>query len=269
MSKNFQLNKRVAVITGGVGLLGVEHAKSLLSAGAIVYLADIDSDKGIQISKNLGKNCKFIYLNVTDENNIRDALNIIIKKENRLDILINNAAINPSVENKNNINFTRLENFKLDQWNLELSVGLTGAFLCSKYFGSFMAKRNKGVILNIASDLSIIAPSQDLYKIEGLAEHLQPVKPVTYSVIKTALIGLTKYLASYWAERNIRVNALSPGGIYNNQPDEFVNKLNKKILLGRMANIDEYQQAVLFLCSDASSYMTGQNLIIDGGRSTI
>jgi NAD(P)-dependent dehydrogenase (short-subunit alcohol dehydrogenase family) len=269
MSKNFQLNKRVAVITGGVGLLGVEHAKSLLSAGAIVYLADIDSDKGIQISKNLGKNCKFIYLNVTDENNIKDALNIIIKKENRLDILINNAAINPSVENKNNINFTRLENFKLDQWNLELSVGLTGAFLCSKYFGSFMAKRNKGVILNIASDLSIIAPSQDLYKIEGLAEHLQPVKPVTYSVIKTALIGLTKYLASYWAERNIRVNALSPGGVYNNQPDEFVNKLNKKILLGRMANIDEYQQAVLFLCSDASSYMTGQNLIIDGGRSTI
>jgi len=269
MSKNFQLNKRVAVITGGVGLLGFEHAKSLLSAGAIVYLADIDSDKGIQISKNLGKNCKFIYLNVTDENNIRDALNIIIKKENRLDILINNAAINPSVENKNNINFTRLENFKLDQWNLELSVGLTGAFLCSKYFGSFMAKRNKGVILNIASDLSIIAPSQDLYKIEGLAEHLQPVKPVTYSVIKTALIGLTKYLASYWAERNIRVNALSPGGVYNNQPDEFVNKLNKKILLGRMANIDEYQQAVLFLCSDASSYMTGQNLIIDGGRSTI
>ena len=132
-----------------------------------------------------------------------------------------------------------------------------------------MAKRNKGVILNIASDLSIIAPSQDLYKIEGLEDHLQPVKPITYSVIKTALIGLTKYLASYWAEKNIRVNALSPGGVYNNQPEEFVNKLNKKILLGRMANIDEYHQAVLFLCSDASSYMTGQNLIIDGGRSTI
>jgi len=269
MSKNFQLNNRVAVITGGVGLLGLEHAKSLLSAGATVYLADIDVDKGIQLSKNLGKKCKFLYLNVTDEKNVRDALEIIIKKESRIDILINNATINPTVENKNNINFTRLENFKLDQWNLELSVGITGAFLCSKYFGSFMAKRNKGVILNIASDLSIIAPSQELYKIKGLEDHLQPVKPVTYSVIKTALIGLTKYLASYWAERNIRVNALSPGGVYNNQPEEFVNKLNKKILLGRMANIDEYHQAVLFLCSDASSYMTGQNLIIDGGRSTI
>jgi len=269
MFKNFHLNKRVAIITGGAGLLGVEHARSLLSAGAIVYLADIDVDKGLQISKSLGKNCKFLYLNVCDEQNVRDALNIIIQKENRLDILINNATINPAIENKNNINFTRLENFKLDQWNLELSVGITGAFLCSKYFGSFMAQRKKGIILNIASDLSIIAPSQDLYKIEGLEDHLQPVKPITYSVIKTALIGLTKYLASYWAEKNIRVNALSPGGVYNNQPEEFVNKLNKKILLGRMANIDEYQQAVLFLYSDASSYMTGQNLIIDGGRSTI
>jgi len=269
MFKNFHLNNRVAIITGGAGLLGVEHARSLLSAGAIVYLTDIDIDKGLQISKSLGKNCKFLYLNVCDEQNVSDALNIIIQKENRLDILINNATINPAIENKNNINFTRLENFKLDQWNLELSVGITGAFLCSKYFGSFMAKRNKGVILNIASDLSIIAPSQDLYKIEGLEDHLQPVKPITYSVIKTALIGLTKYLASYWAEKNIRVNALSPGGVYNNQPEEFVNKLNKKILLGRMANIDEYHQAVLFLCSDASSYMTGQNLIIDGGRSTI
>ena len=269
MSEKFELKNRVAIITGGVGLLGVEHAKSLLKAGAIVYLADINVENGIKISDDLGHNCKFIYLNVTDEENVKEALKTISLKEKRIDILINNAAINPKVEKNSNLNFSRFENFKIEQWNLELSVGITGAFLCSKHFGNFMAQKNKGVILNIASDLSVIAPSQDIYRIDGLEDHLQPVKPVTYSVIKTALIGLTKYLASYWADKNIRVNALSPGGVSNGQPQEFLNKLNKKILMRRMAKRDEYKEAVLFLCSDASSYMTGQNLIVDGGRSII
>jgi NAD(P)-dependent dehydrogenase (short-subunit alcohol dehydrogenase family) len=269
MSEKFKLDGKIAIITGGVGLLGVEHARSLINAGAKVYLADIDSKRGIIISNQLGENCNFIYLDVTNENSVRDACNKILQKEQKIDILINNAAINPSVKEEPNINFSRLENFELKQWNIEISVGLTGAFLCSKYFGSQMAIKKSGVILNISSDLSVIAPSQDLYRLEATPDHLQPVKPVTYSVIKTGLIGLTKYLASYWADANIRVNALSPGGVLNKQPQEFVNKLNNKILLKRMAEIDEYQEAVLFLCSDASSYMTGQNIIIDGGRSVI
>jgi NAD(P)-dependent dehydrogenase (short-subunit alcohol dehydrogenase family) len=148
-----------------------------------------------------------------------------------------------------------------------MAVGLTGAFLCSQTVGSYLAGHGGGVILNIASDLGVIAPDQRLYRQEGVAAEQQPVKPVTYSVIKHGLIGLTKYLATYWAEQNVRVNALSPGGIYTNQPEAFVKKLTRLIPLGRMASSDEYRAAVLFLVSDASSYMTGANLSVDGGRT--
>jgi len=130
-----------------------------------------------------------------------------------------------------------------------------------------MVEKNNGVILNISSDLSIISPDQRLYKKEELKESKQPVKPVTYSVVKHGLTGLTRYLSTYWADKNIRVNSISPGGVYTDQPDEFVKKITKLIPLGRMANLDEYKAAIIFLCSDASSYMTGSNLVIDGGRS--
>jgi NAD(P)-dependent dehydrogenase (short-subunit alcohol dehydrogenase family) len=190
-----------------------------------------------------------------------------LKEFGRVDILINNAANNPKVESASGQAWSRLENFPLDVWKADIAVGLTGAFLCSRVFGTEMAKRKNGVILNIASDLGVIAPDQRLYRQEGLAEDQQPVKPVTYSVVKTGLIGLTRYLATYWADRGVRVNAISPGGVFNGQPEDFVARLAKLIPMSRMAHVDEYQGAVLFLCSDASSYMTGQNLIVDGGRS--
>lgn len=164
---------------------------------------------------------------------------------------------------------SRLENFSLENWNFQLNVGLTGAFLCSQAFGTAMATRGGGIILNIASDLAVIAPDQRLYRKPDVPEDSQPVKPVTYSVIKTALIGLTRYLASYWAQQGVRVNAISPGGVYNDQPAEFVARLANLIPLGRMARRDEYRAAIQFLCSPASSYMTGQNLVIDGGRSIL
>ena len=163
--------------------------------------------------------------------------------------------------------FSRVENLTLDDWNYQVSVGLTGAFICSKYFGSKMAINNGGVILNISSDLSVISPDQRLYKVSGAEEISQPVKPITYSVIKSGLVGMTKYLATYWSANGVRVNALSPGGVYEGQNNDFVKKISDLIPLGRMAKSNEYRSAVQFLCSDASSYMTGQNIVIDGGRS--
>jgi NAD(P)-dependent dehydrogenase (short-subunit alcohol dehydrogenase family) len=183
--------------------------------------------------------------------------------------LINNAAIDPKVRADGDLETSRFENFALGQWNLELSVGLSGAFLCSQVFGTEMAARRNGVILNIASDLSVIAPDQRIYKKAGLPNDSQPTKPVTYSVIKNGLIGLTRYLAAYWAEKGVRVNALSPGGVQTNQSEEFVKRLSDLIPLGRMAKIDEYRGVVQFLCSDASSYLTGQNVVVDGGRSIL
>ncbi|MBT7753091.1 MAG: SDR family oxidoreductase, partial [Gammaproteobacteria bacterium] len=208
-------------------------------------------------------------MDVSCVDDIHSVANYLEELDIRLDILINNAAIDPKVTKKEGIKETsRLENFSLDQWNNQISVGLTGAFLCSQVFGSKMAADNKGgVILNIASDLSVISPDQRLYKKEGLGADEQPVKPVTYSVIKSGLVGLTRYLATYWSDQNIRSNALSPGGVFNEQDDKFVKQLSSLIPLGRMANKDEYRSAVQFLCSDASSYLNGQNVIMDGGRS--
>jgi len=181
--------------------------------------------------------------------------------------LINNAAINPKIKQKSEGNFTRLENFSIEQWSLELAVGLTGSMLSSKVFGYEMAKKGRGVILNISSDLGIIAPDQRIYKIEGLPESEQPVKPITYSVIKHGLIGLTKYLATYWADKGVRCNALCPGGIFNNQSEEFVNKISNLIPMKEMGTADGIKGAVIFMVSEASHYMNGSIVSIDGGRS--
>ena len=208
-------------------------------------------------------------MDVTDQASIENTSECLVSENIRIDVLINNAAIDPKVQSDNGIvESTRLENFPLNQWNLQLSVGLTGAFLCSQVFGRAMASDGMGgVILNISSDLSVISPDQKLYRKDGVKDNLQPVKPVTYSVIKAGLVGLTKYLATYWADKGVRCNALSPGGIYNGQGNDFVGKLESLIPMGRMAHVGEYRSSIQYLCSDASSYMNGQNIVIDGGRS--
>ena len=160
-----------------------------------------------------------------------------------------------------------LKNYTLDQWEKDIAVGLTGAFLCSQVVGSYMAKQNNGVILNIASDLSIISPDQRLYKKEGLKDNEQPVKPVTYSVVKHGIIGLTKYLATYWAKKGIRVNCISPAGVYKKHNKKFVEQLSQRIPIGRMAKSYELNGAIIYLCSNASSFVTGHNLVVDGGRT--
>lgn len=270
----FDLEGKVALITGASGLLGQEHAYALLEAGAKVILTDISlhglSDAKARLDGSFAADAVITeVMDVTDPKGIKDLYADLLHRNLRVDILINNAAIDPKVSANNGLEeSSRLENFTLEQWAQQLNVGLTGAFLCSQVFGACMSSRKKGgVILNIASDLSVFSPDQRLYAKEGLPDNMQPVKPVTYSVIKTGLIGLTRYLATYWAAENVRCNALSPGGVLNGQDDVFIQRLNKLIPLNRMANADEYRATVQFLCSDASSYMNGQNVVVDGGRS--
>jgi NAD(P)-dependent dehydrogenase (short-subunit alcohol dehydrogenase family) len=273
-SNKFDLSGKTALITGAAGLLGIEHAAALLESGATVIVTDLSEAALDAARETLSREAdeKQILTHVMDvarPEAIQLVASTLAEAGRRVDILINNAAIDPKVKGEEGILETsRLENFPLLQWNQQVAVGLTGAFLCSQVFGSLMARDGKGgTILNIASDLSVFSPDQRLYRKEGVADEMQPVKPVTYSVIKAGLVGLTRYLATYWADRGVRANALSPGGVFNGQGEQFVQRLTSLIPLGRMANRDEYRCAVQFLCSDASSYLNGQNIVMDGGRS--
>lgn len=271
LAGKFNLHDRVFVITGGGGLLGEQHARAIAEFGGQPVVLDVDVVKGArvasEISETYGVRSQFIECDISDETDVLAAKEECVEEFDRIDGLINNATIDPKVGASEGGSLSRLEEFSVEQWERELKVGLTGAMLCSKVFGQEMARRGRGVIVNIASDLGVIAPDQRIYRRAQDSEASQPVKPVTYSVIKHGVIGLTKYLATYWAGKNIRVNALSPGGVYNGQDESFVDKVTQLIPMSRMAHVDEMQSAVVFLCSDASSYMTGQNLIIDGGRS--
>jgi NAD(P)-dependent dehydrogenase (short-subunit alcohol dehydrogenase family) len=268
----FDLTGRVAVITGGAGLLGEQHARAIAAAGGIPVLVDLSGEaasaKAEALATDYGVHAWGCRVDITSDEDVAAFLPRLLERLGRVDILINNAANNPKVEAAGDVNFSRLEHFPLAQWHADLAVGLTGAFLCSQVIGTEMARRGRGVILNVASDLALIAPDQRLYRQDHLPEDRQPAKPVTYSVVKSGLLGLTRYLATYWADKGVRVNAISPGGVYNGQPDAFVAKLASLIPMGRMASIDEYRGAILFLVSDASSYMTGANLVVDGGRTS-
>lgn len=268
----FDLTGRVAVITGGCGLLGYQHAEAIAGAGGLPVLVDLPGAqpeaRADQLTVAYGVQALGVEADITKSDDVKSVLATVLDRFGTVDILINNAANNPKAEFSSGAAWSRLEQFPLEVWDADLAVGLTGAFLCSQVIGSEMARRNKGVILNIASDLAVIAPDQRLYRQDGLPDSRQPVKPVTYSVVKTALLGLTRYLATYWADSGVRVNAISPGGVDNGQSEEFVRRLSALIPLSRMARVDEYKGAILFLCSDASSYMTGANLVIDGGRSS-
>jgi NAD(P)-dependent dehydrogenase (short-subunit alcohol dehydrogenase family) len=274
VTESFDLSGRVAVITGGAGLLGVRHGEAIAEMGGVPVLVDIDGMRAEAVAAEIESKyrCRAIGLtsDITDPDAVSDLLGRVLKRTGRVDILINNAANNPKMDASSSdaIPATRLENFPLACWNQDLAVGLTGAFLCSREFGNEMVRRGKGVIVNVASDLALIGPDQRLYRKPGLSEEEQPVKPVTYSVVKHGLIGLTRYLATYWATCGVRVNAISPGGVYNEQDDVLVERLSNLIPLGRMAHPDEYKAAIVFLVSDASSYMTGANLVMDGGRTT-
>lgn len=270
----FDLGGKTAVITGAAGLLGRQHALALAETGARVVVSDLalaQAQEAVDALTAVTTTGSFVAaaLDVTSVESATELHDQLYRDHGGVDILINNAAIDAKVTAAPGLpNATRFETFRLEQWRLELEVGLTGVLICCQTFGAPMAERGSGVILNIASDLGVIAPDQRLYRRDDVtSESEQPVKPVTYSVIKHGLIGLTKYLATYWARRGVRVNALSPGGVFNGQSEVFVQRLTNLIPMGRMADDDDYRAAVQFLCSDASRYMTGQNIVIDGGRT--
>lgn len=267
----FSLKDKVIIITGASGLLGREHSKAIAKAGGIPVLIDIDKEKlAIQVKSIFDEykiRTKAFKLDITNEISVKKHCNLIKKYFGKIDGLINNAANNPKVES-NELNFSRLENFSIDSWNNDISVSLTGSFICTKYFGFEISKNpNGGSIINVSSDLGLIAPNQNIYKKEGLDYNDQPVKPVSYSVTKHGIIGLTKYTSTYWAEKNLRCNAICPGGVFNNQPKDFVSSVSKLIPMGRMANRDEYQGLIIFLLSEASSYINGSIISADGGRT--
>lgn len=268
----FRLDGKVIVITGAAGLLGRKHAEAIAAYGGTPVLLDLYEVPVIQLANELNKKYSVsaigMSLDITNEEAIFNNCNKLIKKFGKIDGLVNNAANNPKVEDNEEKNFSRLENFPLDVWNQDIAVGLTGAYLCSKYYGTEISKNpNGGAIVNISSDLGLMAPDQRLYKKQGVAEELQPVKPVTYSVVKTGLIGLTRYLATYWADKNVRCNAVCPGGVENGQPDGFLNEVYSRIPMNRLAKPNEYQGTLIWMLSDSSSYLNGAVIAVDGGRT--
>ncbi len=268
----YDLNGKNALVTGGGGLLAKQHALALSQLGAKVFLCDLNLESATKNSEEINKDLNMdvvfpINMDVTKEDSIKKTIEIINSKYGNIDILINNAAINPQMSSKKNVSpkDDYLENFPLEIWNSHINVGLTGAFLCSRHIGKKMSNNSGGIILNIASDLSVISPDHRIYGLTKDGKRI--VKPVAYSVVKAGIVGLTKYLSTYWADKGVRSNSLSPGGVYTNQEDDFVQKISKLIPFGRMAGQSEYIGAIQFLCSDASKYLNGQNIIMDGGRS--
>ncbi len=269
----FRLDEKVIVITGATGLLGRKHVEAIACYGGTPILLDLSQQAVDDFANELNEKYKVnsvgFAIDITNEKAIENNVKQLIEKFGKIDGLVNNAANNPKVEDSKEVNFSRLENFSLDVWHDDIAVGLTGAFLCAKHYGFAISKNlNGGSIVNISSDLGLIAPDQRLYAKDGIADDKQNVKPVTYSVVKTGLIGLTRYLATYWADKNVRCNAMCPGGVENGQPEEFLKEVNKRIPMGRMANADECQGTLLWMLSDASSYLNGAIVPVEGGRVT-
>jgi NAD(P)-dependent dehydrogenase (short-subunit alcohol dehydrogenase family) len=259
-----RLDGQTALVTGGAGFLGQQWVSALLDAGATVISVDLMPPNAH------GKNDPRLLreqVDITDARAVAELADRLAAAGSSVDVLVNNAALDAPVSASGLAQSERFETFSLERWQQEVAVGLTGAFLCCRAFGPLMAERGHGVIVNVSSDLGLIGPDQRLYRVEGVADEDQAVKPVTYSVIKTGLIGLTRYLATYWGDRGVRANVLCLGGVSRDQDPTFVRRVSERIPLGRMAREDEYREAMVFLSSSASSYMTGACLVLDGGRT--
>jgi len=263
MMESFSLKGKTTIVTGAVGLLGKNHCLALDEAGANVVVADISFAEAEEFAKSLnnGLACE---LDVTNKKSIIDLREKVISNFGKIDVLINNAAINDMFENpKAAAEQSMFENYPLELWQKSIDVNLTGVFLCSQIIGSVMAEQESGSIINIASTYGITAPDQSLYIDKNGKQNFY--KPPAYSATKGGVISFTKFLAAYWGKKNVRVNSLSPGGVENGQDDYFIKQYSNRTPLNRMADKRDYKGAIVFLASDASKYMTGANLIVDGG----
>jgi NAD(P)-dependent dehydrogenase (short-subunit alcohol dehydrogenase family) len=264
MNNLFSLKGKTAIVTGALGLIGQRHCLALNEAGACVVVADLNETMCSEFARNNLDYSIGHYLDVTNKESITRMLKNVLINYRTIDVLVNNAAINDMFENpKAATEQSKFENYPLDLWQKSIDVNLTGVFLCSQVIGIQMVKQKKGSIINISSTYGISAPDQNLYKdADGVQSFY---KPPAYPVTKAGVIMLSNYLAAYWGQNGIRVNSLSPGGVRNGQSSYFVEKYSRKTPLGRMAEPDEYKGALVFLASDASNYMTGANLVVDGG----
>ncbi|MDB4668911.1 SDR family oxidoreductase [bacterium] len=270
--KQFDLTGKVAVITGGAGFLGLQFAEAIAEMGGVPILFDLDKKKlelaGESLSKSGFSNFYAYVVDITNEESIYIATEKVLKENSRIDILINSAALTLAGMKNNNSYFNSFEETDENIWEAGLKVNLTSIQIICKVIGSKMVKQGNGNIINIASDIGVISPNQNIYKSDSHGyDGVDFNSPAFYSVSKAGVIHLTKYLATYWGKNNVRVNSISPTGVYRGYPPAFVKKLSEQIPMGRMALPNEFKGAVVFLASDASSFITGHNLIIDGGRT--
>ena len=269
IQEKFDLTGRVAVVTGGVGLLGSEFCRTLAEAGAAVAVVDLNGSASQAVADSLtscGYKALALPTDITQPDSVQATVEKILSAFGRLDVLVNSAALDPKFDPESvskGITPGAFEDYPLDLWNSALNVNLTGTFLMTQACVKPMIEQGKkGSVINICSTYGLNGPDQRIYIKEG---QRVAFKPVYYTVTKAGVMGFTKYLAAYYAGTDIRVNALTPGGVFNNHEDYFVKNYSAKTILGRMANKDEMNGALLFLASEASSYMTGNNLVVDGG----
>jgi len=264
LSNLFSLTNKIAIVTGALGLLGKNHCHALSEAGANVVVVDLDENNCKSFAESLTTKSIGVACDITNVDSVKKLKETALKTFGKIDILVNNAAINDMFENPTAAaEQSKFENYPLDLWQKSLDVNLTGTFLCSQILGSEMAKAGKGSIINIASTYGIVAPNQSIYKKENGEQSFY--KSAAYPVTKGAIISFTRFLAAYWGNKGVRVNTLSPGGVENNQEEYFLKNYSQATPLGRMAQPTDYRGAIVFLASDASGYMTGANLVVDGG----
>jgi NAD(P)-dependent dehydrogenase (short-subunit alcohol dehydrogenase family) len=264
----FSLKGKTAIVTGACGLLGKQHCYALAEAGAKVIAADIDQTASQNLARLLGDGHMGVGLDVSSDVSVMEAKEAVMERYGKIDVLVNNAAINDMFENPTAaLELSKFENYPLSLWKKSIDVNVTGVFLCSQIFGSVMAEAKSGSIINIASTYGITAPDQKLYQNEKGEQTFY--KSASYPTTKGAVISFTRFLAAYWGDKDVRVNALSPGGVENSQQEFFKKNYSERTPLGRMAKPNDYQGAIVFLASDASSYMTGANLVVDGGWTII